>query len=423
MRQALSDAQAALVLGDDAGARSQVAAAKLDVERLLGTGGAREPSSRTAEQAAATGDEPSLAAARSTLWTAILAKAFREATSAAGRGDAQAARSWLLVREFRPPTRFSRASDDATVALDRLAAGVLSPRAAAADGAPRPPRHLRLPPPDGARRSPRSARARIRLEHAPSWERSRAGTGRSSSPRIAHSAGPRSQGTVELVRGDRRGGARRAPRRRLAAPRRAAPRGLPCRSSVRGRARPARRTARSLPAARPHRVRPRRLGRPRDARVRDPGGRDLPRRSRGRLPGPAPDADGRGRVAARALGARLDALEVALADASRGTAVAAPERVEATTDDALGLVSGLYPERGRRPRPRRTSTSSRRRSTASRAPPRQATGRARSPHASRRTASSSSGPSSGCAGSHRLSSRRSRGTSGTARAATTASSS
>ena len=49
--------------------------------------------------------------------------------------------------------------------------------------------------------------------------------------------------------------------------------------------------------------------------------------------------------AARALGARLDALEVALADASRGVAVAAPQRVEATTDDALGLVSGLYPER------------------------------------------------------------------------------
>ena len=50
--------------------------------------------------------------------------------------------------------------------------------------------------------------------------------------------------------------------------------------------------------------------------------------------------------------------------------------------------------------------SSRRHSTACRAPPRQATGRARSPHDSRRTASSSSGPSSGCAGSHRLSSRR-----------------
>ena len=132
VRQALSDAQAALVLGDDAGARSQVAAAKLDVERLLGKGGASGAAFANAEQAAATAHEPSLAAARSVLWTAILAKAFREATSAAGRGDAQAARSWLLVREFRPPTRFSRASDDATVALDRLAAGVLRPRAAAA---------------------------------------------------------------------------------------------------------------------------------------------------------------------------------------------------------------------------------------------------------------------------------------------------
>jgi hypothetical protein len=40
VRQALSDAQAALVLGDGAGARSRVAAARFDLERLLGAVGA-----------------------------------------------------------------------------------------------------------------------------------------------------------------------------------------------------------------------------------------------------------------------------------------------------------------------------------------------------------------------------------------------
>ncbi len=48
------------------------------------------------------------------------------------RGDVAAARSWLLVREFRPPTRFTRAAADATLALDRLASGGVSARDAAA---------------------------------------------------------------------------------------------------------------------------------------------------------------------------------------------------------------------------------------------------------------------------------------------------
>ena len=34
------------------------------------------------------------------------------------------ARAWLLVREFRPPTRFSRAAADGTLRLDRLANGL-----------------------------------------------------------------------------------------------------------------------------------------------------------------------------------------------------------------------------------------------------------------------------------------------------------
>ena len=73
-----------------------------------------------------------LAAARSTVWTTILSAAFDEAVRATARGDVAAARAWLLVREFRPPTRFSRAAADATLALDRLEQGVIATPAAAA---------------------------------------------------------------------------------------------------------------------------------------------------------------------------------------------------------------------------------------------------------------------------------------------------
>ncbi len=130
-RLALSDAQAALVLGDQAAAVGEVAAARTGVERVLGDDATASSALAAAERAVATGNEPALAAARSTLWTAILATALDRAITAAAQGDVKAARSWLLVREFRPPTRFSRAAEDATVALDRLDAAEVTPAAAA----------------------------------------------------------------------------------------------------------------------------------------------------------------------------------------------------------------------------------------------------------------------------------------------------
>ena len=119
------------MLGDRAGAVARVGAARRGVERVLGDDEDAAVALAGAERAVAAGDERALAAAKSLLWTAILATAFDRATEAAARGDAKTARSWLLVREFRPPTRFSRAAEDATVALDRLAAGELTPAAAA----------------------------------------------------------------------------------------------------------------------------------------------------------------------------------------------------------------------------------------------------------------------------------------------------
>jgi high-affinity iron transporter len=133
---ALSDAQAALLLGDAVAARSRLAASHDAAEAVLAGHPralrmAREALA-AADRAVDEADEPALAAARSTIWTTILATSFGEAAAAAARGDARAARSWLLVREFRPPTRFSRAAADATVALDELAEGTLGPARAAA---------------------------------------------------------------------------------------------------------------------------------------------------------------------------------------------------------------------------------------------------------------------------------------------------
>ena len=65
--------------------------------------------------------------ARTDAWAGILREAQRRATAAAGHGDVETARAWLLVREFRPPTRFSRPGADATLALRALARDARSP--------------------------------------------------------------------------------------------------------------------------------------------------------------------------------------------------------------------------------------------------------------------------------------------------------
>ena len=52
-------------------------------------------------------------------------------------GDAQAARRWLLIREFRTATRFTRPGADATIAVTGLARGKLSPARRAQGRSPR----------------------------------------------------------------------------------------------------------------------------------------------------------------------------------------------------------------------------------------------------------------------------------------------
>jgi high-affinity iron transporter len=345
VHQALSDAQADLVLGDAAAARARLAATESDVERLLGTSPTAATAVARAEQAAATGDEPALAAAQSELWTAILAKAFSETTQAAKRGDLATARSWLLVREFRPPTRFSRASDDATIALDRLQAGTLAPRAAAAAV-----RHDLL---DTYDYRLRTALADLREAHGLGYRASTA----------EHATLVRGYWSiVEPVYRAQRGRADASSMSTaFAAIAAAAERGHLASSSLR-------RVERGLEGFRAAPLRE-------DELVRRAGqldrflqlvpieyGRGV---SNGRVTldfeiqeaetfrdgaetayeDLVPTLIATDGAAARKLGAHLDALGTALADASRGDAVAAPDEIEATTTAALALVSSLYPSR------------------------------------------------------------------------------
>jgi high-affinity iron transporter len=135
VRDGLSDAEVALVLGGRGDAVADVDGAEAAAARLLAGRPGDLAEARVALDDARTavrsGHARRFAAARARAWTTILRASFAESAAAAARGDASAASRWLLVREFRPPTRFSRAAADATLALDRLERGQVRPVAAA----------------------------------------------------------------------------------------------------------------------------------------------------------------------------------------------------------------------------------------------------------------------------------------------------
>jgi high-affinity iron transporter len=143
VKERLAAAQNELLLEDD-GARAALAVggAKRAAGPLLADLSRRAPASaRRAERAlgaaarsAQQRDAVRFAAARADAWTAILDGAFRSSVAAARAGRTAEARAWLLVREFRPPTRFTRAGTDATLALSaRRGGGARSVRAIEAD--------------------------------------------------------------------------------------------------------------------------------------------------------------------------------------------------------------------------------------------------------------------------------------------------
>ncbi len=134
VRASLFDAQTALLLGE-AAPRSVDAAnhafeASLAAE-ISHSDAAALHNARSALDGVArayrAGDAVELAAARGQLVAAIRRGAYAVTLGAVSRGELATARDWILVRDFRKATRFTRPGVDATAALDALAAGDLTP--------------------------------------------------------------------------------------------------------------------------------------------------------------------------------------------------------------------------------------------------------------------------------------------------------
>jgi high-affinity iron transporter len=89
-----------------------------------------EASLQASRSASARGDEAALAAARGRVIAALRRGAMAVAVTAAGRGDAAAARAWLQIRDFRKTTRFTRPGVTATEAVHALHAGEIRPHEA-----------------------------------------------------------------------------------------------------------------------------------------------------------------------------------------------------------------------------------------------------------------------------------------------------
>ena len=95
-----------------------------------------------AARAAHRGDQVALAAARGSARAAVFQGSFRAALSATTRGEVAKARAWLLVREFRTATRFTRPGADATAGLDSAGLGLDQAGRRAAGGGQGPARRL-----------------------------------------------------------------------------------------------------------------------------------------------------------------------------------------------------------------------------------------------------------------------------------------
>ncbi len=134
-RRDLGAAQTALVLGDAERSRTLVERADTTLRAIAPQLPAAQRrdllAALTRARGAAGGDARALAGARADAWTTLLRAGLIGAAADARRGDAAAARDWLLVRDFRAPTRFTRAGTDATLAVSALAQDQTQPAAAA----------------------------------------------------------------------------------------------------------------------------------------------------------------------------------------------------------------------------------------------------------------------------------------------------
>ena len=131
---ALFAAQAAVLGGDSRAAEGHVAEAAAAVPDGLPAESAAllAEALDAAATAAAAGDGDALAGARGRAAGALNWGGYLAARAAIEAGDAAEAQRWLLVRDFRTSTRFSRPDADATLALRDLAANEATPEAVAA---------------------------------------------------------------------------------------------------------------------------------------------------------------------------------------------------------------------------------------------------------------------------------------------------
>jgi high-affinity iron transporter len=135
IRSALFQAQLAFA-SDPARAESSVAAAESAytesfVETIASTDPAANDRVRAGFEslkfALVENDAPAFAAARARTWTAVLAGSYGVVEKALQAGDGLTAQTWLPVREFRVATRFSRPGADATLAVEGVLSGAVTP--------------------------------------------------------------------------------------------------------------------------------------------------------------------------------------------------------------------------------------------------------------------------------------------------------
>jgi high-affinity iron transporter len=134
IRSDLSQAQLAM-LSDAAQAQQQLDAAQRIYAEALGPAlAAVAPAADTrvraafvaATQALTSGDKAAFAAARADVWTALLQGGYSATEHALALSDGRTAQQWLMLREFRTATRFSRPNANATLAVTGLTAGQIS---------------------------------------------------------------------------------------------------------------------------------------------------------------------------------------------------------------------------------------------------------------------------------------------------------
>ncbi len=132
---ALFDAELAATTNDDdalavAGRRAAAAAGELADGFDPSARASAVRLRRAADRIASDRNGVGLAVTAATARAAALSGAYETTLAATRAGDLDAARTWLLVREFKPVTRFSHPSAAASVAIASLADGVI-PRARA----------------------------------------------------------------------------------------------------------------------------------------------------------------------------------------------------------------------------------------------------------------------------------------------------